>query len=70
MLIYKGIHILFSEEDLDEEDDAAALQLELEKIRKERAEEKERQVCIYCSIQVNVFKFKPIYYIINSNYLI
>jgi protein CWC15 len=32
-----------SEEDLDEEDDAVALQLELEKIRKERAEEKERQ---------------------------
>ncbi|CAG8620927.1 12955_t:CDS:2, partial [Funneliformis mosseae] len=30
-------------EDIDEEDDAIALQLELEKIRKERAEEKERQ---------------------------
>lgn len=37
------IFILFSE-DLDEEDDALALQHELEKIRKERAEEKERQV--------------------------
>ena len=57
---------MFSEGDLDEEDDAVALQLELEKIRKERAEEKERQVNIYCFIWTNMF-LNWFYYIIHSN---
>lgn len=45
-MVPNGAQIIFIllSEDLDEEDDALALQHELEKIRKERAEEKERQV--------------------------
>ncbi|CAI2164190.1 5999_t:CDS:2 [Funneliformis geosporum] len=42
-LAEKRRRLLIEAADLDEEDDAIALQLELEKIRKERAEEKERQ---------------------------
>jgi hypothetical protein len=39
------LHILFSDEDDDDDDDTEALMAELERIKKERAEEKLRKVC-------------------------
>ena len=45
-LIYIELQILFSDEDEDDDDDdTEALMAELERIKKERAEEKLRKVC-------------------------
>ena len=39
---------MFSDEDDDDDDDTEALTAELERIKKERAEEKLRKVCYLC----------------------
>jgi hypothetical protein len=47
---------VFSDED-DDDDDTEALMAELERIKKERAEEKLRKVCYHCICLCHDFMF-------------
>ena len=48
LLLHIECQIVLSDEDDDDDDDTEALMAELERIKKERAEEKLRKVCYLC----------------------